>query len=153
MFASSLGIRRRIKGYAISTDDELYSSDGEYIPIVTKECYEDSSLTCVGDEEPCCFSQQDPLIIHPSPKDILSFSSLMETIAASNIPLPLYTEKIKVPSEFSLGQKWLASCTVYGDLTLAQTDDHFEHVFRRLQQEWSQNGALVRPRSNHGWPC
>ena len=150
MFAPELGIRRRIKGYAISTDDELYSSDGEYVP---KECYEDNSLTCVGDEEPCCFSQHDPLIIHPSPKDIVSFSSLMEEIAASNIPLPLYTEKIKVPPEFSRGQKWLASCTVYGDLTLAQTDDHFEQTFRRLQQEWSQNGALVRSCPNLVWPC
>lgn len=143
LLASSLGLRRRIKGYSISTDEELYSSD-EFMSRITMERYEDSSLTCIGDQEPSCdFFQHDPLVFHPYAKDIVSLTSMAENIAASNVPLPLYTEKIKVPPDFSRGQQLLASCTVYGDLSLAQTVDHFEPIFRRLQQEWYQNGALV----------
>lgn len=145
MLASDLGLRRRIKGYAISTDDEIYSSDGD---CTTKERFEESSQTCVGEEDPNLDFSLHDLVIHPYPKDIVVLSSTADIIAASNIPLPRYTEKIKVPPDFSRGQQLVASCTVYGDLSLARNDDHFEPVFRRLQQEWSQNGALVSSSTN-----
>lgn len=126
-------IRRRIKGYAIDTDDEVGSSDGGYLSDNNLRG-EDASLTCVGDE--------DELVIHPYSKDIISFATMK--VVASNLPLPLYAEKVTVPPDFSAGEKLLASCTMYGDLSVAKTDDHFEPVYRRVQQEWNQSGALVR---------
>jgi len=40
--------------------------------------------------------------------------------------------------------KILASMTMYGELSSAETADHFEPIFRRLQQEWTVIGGLVR---------
>lgn len=34
--------------------------------------------------------------------------------------------------------------TMYGELSSAETADHFEPIFRRLQQEWTFIGGLVR---------
>jgi len=132
-------IRRRIKGYAIDTDDEISSSPGGYQSDEQLRC-ENASLTCVGDDDELC-QHHHALIIHPYSKDVISFSTM--EAAASNLPLPLYTEKLTVPPDFSAGEKLLASCTLYGDLSVAKTDDDFDPVFRRLQQEWSQSGALV----------
>jgi len=143
--------RRRVKGYAINTDDESYSSDcGEQPDPVAREnifsVLDDKSLTCVGDEDEEDYpSYPHAFVIHEHSKDVVCFSEMADgELSASNLPLPLYTEKITVPQDLSRGEQFLAAFTMYGELSSARTDDHFDVVFKRLQHEWTFIGGLVR---------
>jgi hypothetical protein len=57
--------------------------------------------------------------------------------------LPRYTEKVEVPPSLSRLERILASFTMYSQLKEASMDSHFEHVFVRLQMEWTYIGGLV----------
>ncbi|KAF9524634.1 hypothetical protein CPB83DRAFT_886178 [Crepidotus variabilis] len=133
-------IRRRIKGYAINTDDEIYSTDSECVPDI-KRLDEDKSITCVGDGDEYF---DDTLTIHAYPKDIIQLTTGPNgEIMASNVPLPMYTEKLTVPPDFIGPERFLASFTMYGELSVARTPEEFDSPIRRLQQEWGYNGAML----------
>lgn len=142
--------RRRVKGYAINTDDESYSSDcGEQSDSMVRDnifsLLDDKSLTCVGDEDEEDYpSHPHALVIHQHSKDVVCLSEMADgEMSASNLPLPLYTEKITVSPDLSRSEQLLAAFTMYGELSSARTDDHFDVVFKRLQHEWTFIGGLV----------
>lgn len=50
---------------------------------------------------------------------------------------------MEVPPTLSRLERILASFTMYSQLKDANMDSHFEHVFLRLQLEWTYMGGLV----------
>ncbi|KAH9484615.1 hypothetical protein JR316_0004097 [Psilocybe cubensis] len=136
-------LRRRIRGYIIDTDDENFdNSDGDYLPDVPSYS-DDQNGRIIGDRDEYAKATD----LHPtlvSNGEIISFESTEQTfVAFSDIPLPLYTEKVVFTPERNLVQRLLASLTMYGDLSTAANEDQFAAVFVRLQHEWTFIGGLL----------
>jgi len=144
--------RRRVRGYIIDSEEEPYSTDESEIqekeqPLEGGHNSFSGLLdddTCVDDEDGHR-GKGDPYS-YPGSGEIISITPADGEgwMACSDLPLPLYTEKITVPPNLSKPEKILASMTMYGELSSAETPDQFEPVFRRLQHEWTFIGGLVR---------
>ncbi|KAF8639358.1 hypothetical protein AX17_001547 [Amanita inopinata Kibby_2008] len=126
--------RRRIRGYALFSDDEPLSE--EYISD------EDVNDNCRTEASP--MEEHFPPEVH---SDILVISgreiriSESEWVAAS--VLPCYVEEIQVPPKLSASEQILASFTVYREMKEATLESHYEKVYQRLQSEWSYVGGLL----------
>ncbi|KDR68662.1 hypothetical protein GALMADRAFT_230988 [Galerina marginata CBS 339.88] len=139
-------IRRRIKGYAVNSDDDMCSTDGgEYIPD-DRPLQDDNSYTntCVDDDD----DEYSKALVYRlgSSGEVISLSPREDEdgwLAFSPLPLPLYTEKLTVPRDLTRAERVLASMTMYAELAAAETEDDFEPVFRRLQHEWTFIGGLL----------
>ena len=138
--------RRRIRGYALFSDEEPFSE--EY---TSDDVDEDSKV-------PPLVDITDPLTLednldHESSKpysEILAISTREiylsdgEWFAASD--LPQYTvgvEEVKIQPSLNFAEQIVASFTVYLEMKEAVLDSHYEKVFHRLQQEWTYVGGLV----------
>jgi len=141
--------RRRVRGYIINSEEESYSSGSETHRLRDNNfsrLLDDD--TCVNDEDEH-HDKEDPsstsLLYHPGSGEIIAITPANGEgwTAYSDLPLPLYTEKITVPLNLTKPEKILASMTMYGELSSAETADHFAPIFRRLQQEWTFIGGLV----------
>jgi hypothetical protein len=146
--------RRRVRGYTINSEEEPYSTDGSETQRLLQGGENNSFRlldddTCVDDEDGH-HDKEDPdstaLVYRPGLGEIISITPADGEgwTAYSDLPLPLYTEKITVPPNLTKPEKILASMTMYGELSSAEAADHFEPIFRRLQQEWTFIGGLVR---------
>ena len=146
--------RRRVKGYTVNSEEEAYSTDGSETQRFLHGGDNNLSRlldddTCVDDEDGH-HDKEDPysaaLVYRPGSGEIITITPADGEgwTAYSDLPLPLYTEKITVPSNLTKPEKILASMTMYGELSSAEEADHFEPIFRRLQQEWTFIGGLVR---------
>ncbi|EDR06386.1 uncharacterized protein LACBIDRAFT_299945 [Laccaria bicolor S238N-H82] len=129
--------RRRVRGYALGSDEEVFSSDGE-------EIEERKPLPLFSDPED--FPQQTywNSSDDDSPRNQPSHpKSSWGWISASL--LPKYTEKIEVlePRPLSLTGRVLASFTMYSELKEATMDSEYDKVFARLQMEWTYMGGLL----------
>lgn len=145
--------RRRVRGYTINSEEEPYSTDGSETQLLLQggdnnfaRLLDDD--TCVDDEDGH-HDKEDPystaVVYRPGSGEIIAITDDGEGwMACSDLPLPLYTEKITVPPNLSKVEKILSSMTMYGELSSAETADQFEPIFRRLQQEWTFIGGLVR---------
>jgi len=144
--------RRRVRGYTINSDEDPYSTDESEIqekqqPLEGGHNGFSGLLdddTCVDDEDG--HRGKGHPYSYAGSGEIISITPADEEgwMACSDLPLPLYTEKITVPPNLSKPEKILASMTMYGELSSAETPDQFEPVFRRLQHEWTFIGGLVR---------
>jgi len=140
--------RRRVRGYTIDTDEEPYSTDCDQSSSGRADknkfsILDDTSFTYVDDEEDEKIHPH-ALIIHEHSKDVICLSDLADgQLSASNLPLPMYTEKLTVLPDLSRGERMLAAFTIYGDLSMARSDDQFEPIFKRLQHEWTFIGGLL----------
>jgi hypothetical protein len=135
--------RRRVRGYAINSDEEVLSSEGEEIedrkplPLFSdpEDFLQPTYWNSSDDDSPRNGVVIIPQHSHPQ--------SSWGWIAASL--LPKYTEKIVVldPRPLSLMERVLTSFTMYGELREATMDSEYEKVFARLQKEWTCIGGLV----------
>ncbi|PPQ82814.1 hypothetical protein CVT25_009192 [Psilocybe cyanescens] len=136
-------IRRRIRGYIINTDDEDFDDTDEDDPPDIPSYRNNENCGYEGDEDE--YSKAGayrPSLI--SNGEVIRFESVEgEFVAFSDIPLPLYTEKITVTPDRNVMQRTLASLTMYGDLSMAVNEDQFAAVFVRLQHEWTFIGGLL----------
>ncbi|KAF8880094.1 hypothetical protein CPB84DRAFT_1851933 [Gymnopilus junonius] len=118
------GIRRRkVKGYAINSDDDIssYETDDEFSP---ENQQDDHSNTVL--------------------RQYINFDSGGDGwVAFSDLPLPLYTEKITVPPNMTRIERVLSSVTMYREMSAAEREEDFEPVARRLQAEWTFIGGLL----------
>ena len=140
--------RRRVKGYTINSEEEPYSTDESETRHLRGGDNGFARLldddTCVNDEDGH-HDKEDPYstasVYHPGSGEIITITpgDGEGWMAYSDLPLPLYTEKITVPPNLSKPEKILASMTMYGELSSAETADHFEPVFRR----YNKNGLSL----------
>ncbi|KAJ3505614.1 hypothetical protein NLJ89_g7326 [Agrocybe chaxingu] len=136
--------RRKVRGYVINSDDG-YSTEGSFIaPPPRRRLLSDD--VAIVEEAPSYDEDEHRLVVHSHPQDTISFADMAEGLPASDLPLPLYTEKLVVPPDYShltRGERVLVSFTLYGEMCTARTDAQFEPIFRRLQAEWTFIGGLL----------
>jgi hypothetical protein len=137
--------RRRIRGYAIFSDDEPMSE--EYI----SDDAEDSTTkvppsrasvdVCqkVGDHDELSSPSAHSEVLAVYQREI--HLSDAEWFSASI--LPKHVQELKVPPSMNAAEEVLASFTSYRELKEAVGESHFEKVFYRLQQEWTYVGGLL----------
>ncbi|KAG5639065.1 hypothetical protein H0H81_007323 [Sphagnurus paluster] len=130
--------RRRVVGYAIDTDDEVCSTDGddceEHKPFIDDNSY------CDEDERSCF---DEPGFIRPLPEGFECVSGPAGWTSIFPSVLPQYTEKIEVPSDMTFAERVLASFTTYKELKAARLDEQYQEVFLRLQMEWTYVAGLL----------
>ncbi|RDB24425.1 hypothetical protein Hypma_008469 [Hypsizygus marmoreus] len=127
--------RRRLRGYAIDSEDEVYSTDDDGAYDDEKPFVDDNSYHDDDEEQDPCFD--DLAAIRPQKGSDAWYYSIMPSM------LPQYTETINVPSDMTWAERALSSFTMYSEMKAATLDSHFEQVFSRLQTEWTYVGGLL----------
>ncbi|KAF9548083.1 hypothetical protein CPC08DRAFT_823567 [Agrocybe pediades] len=157
--------KRKIKSYLLDSDEPISeseescsgsSSSSSYVHFEKRPLISDTSQTCIGDDED--FDYANSLIMRSgSSGEIIRFDEEQHIdeqegftrkgkgwlAFMSDLPLPLYTEKIVVPPNLTKPEKVICSFTMYSELASACCDDDFARVFGRLQHEWTFIGGLL----------
>ncbi|KAF8630696.1 hypothetical protein AX15_002770 [Amanita polypyramis BW_CC] len=122
--------RRRIRGYAILSDEEPLSE--EYTDDDADDQHKAPTVDIYNDDE----ESSGVLVTYGREIRI----SDAQWVAACE--LPQYVEDIKKPSMI-FPEQIIASFTVYREMKEAVLESHYEKVFTRLQQEWTYVGGLL----------
>ncbi|KAF8163851.1 hypothetical protein B0H34DRAFT_341343 [Crassisporium funariophilum] len=139
-------IRRRVRGYAINSDDEVFSSDGEPLPETKPIFSETASYSCIDSDDEDPYSDPSAIRLPHRHDGALTLSPTTREMSIGWIAeslLPRYTEKMEVPPQMTRVESALASFTTYSELKEANMDSHYERVFHRLQMEWTYIGGLL----------
>ncbi|KAK2459535.1 hypothetical protein APHAL10511_008441 [Amanita phalloides] len=127
--------RRRIRGYAIFSDEEPLSED------CTSDYANEENKTSVVDvlksDDDLPGIRTETLTVYEREIHI----SDAPWVSASELP-QYAVEEIKVQS-LNWAEQIVASFTVYCEMRDAVLDSHYEKVFNRLQQEWTYIGGLL----------
>ena len=124
-----MSIAARIRESEPATPATPFDCDDDDVPPPE---YKENNCTTTDDKD-----ETTSLISKPSPGG----GGPLAWIAASL--LPVYTEKVPIPSDMNAAERAVCSFTFYNDLRQATHESHYEKVFERMQKEWTYIGGLV----------
>ncbi|PFH45778.1 hypothetical protein AMATHDRAFT_71094 [Amanita thiersii Skay4041] len=148
LIPSGLRKRRRIRGYALFSDEEPLSED-----YISSRCPSDNELDLNVNEY-----TQDTIEVYCPPESLSdpeepnsglqppNHKHIIHLSAArwfSPSLIPQYVQEIKVPPSMNRAERALASFTMYRELSEAVSESQYQAVFERLQMEWTYVGGLL----------
>lgn len=132
-------LRRRVRGYAIYSDEEPCSSGEE-----EEELKQPLSFSHFEEG----YDQEESTYVSSRVTQVVR--TVQTWIAASVIPQ--YTQEINVPPSYiNPAERAVSTFTLYGELKEAVMESEYQPIFERLQREWQYVGGLVsrhKSRSN-----
>jgi hypothetical protein len=124
-------LRRRVRGYAIYSDEEPCSSGEEE---------EDPKPPFSFSHFAESYEEEESTYI---PAGVTQVVQTVQTWIAASV-IPLYTQEIDVPQPYvNPAVRVVSTFTLYGELKKARGDSEYQSIFERLQREWQYVGGLV----------
>ncbi|XP_006457701.1 hypothetical protein AGABI2DRAFT_64161 [Agaricus bisporus var. bisporus H97] len=124
-------LRRRVRGYAIYSDEEPCSSGEE-----EEELKQPLSFSHFEEG----YDQEESTYVSSRVTQVVR--TVQTWIAASVIPQ--YTQEINVPPSYiNPAERAVSTFTLYGELKEAVMESEYQPIFERLQREWQYVGGLL----------
>jgi hypothetical protein len=124
-------LRRRIRGYAVYSDEEPCSSGEDEEEPKPPLSFSHFTESCEEKE-----------LTH-APSGMSQVVRTVQTWIAASI-IPLHTKQIDVlPPYDNPAERIVSTFTLYGELKKAHLASEYQPIFERLQKEWQYVGGLV----------